>query len=117
MKTIQFKRLINQNKRTKLLSVTQCKEDASCITRMRKNFFYNVVIHDDTKLHASKPQIYIKKTYDTKTRSETFSFRVKGFFYMKHKRYVLRVHFRHFLNIHIQWKTKIFSPSKSEILT
>lgn len=102
--------------RSKAISVSESSEDKECKTYVRKNFVYIVSPEVQPEEDISQPDIFIKKSYDTKTKEERFSFRVKGSFYITRERSIYKVSFCHSLNINIAWKAKIFSP-KSVTLT
>ena len=102
--------------RSKAISVSESSEDKECRTYVRKNFVYIVSPDVEPQQEISQPDIYIKKSYDTNTKEERFSFRVKGAFFITRDRLFYKVSFCHSLNINIVWKTKIFSP-KSVTLT
>ena len=116
MRRILYKKLTSLKNRRKAISVSEWAEDVECKTHVRKNFVY--ILAEDTSLEEplSQPDIYIKKSYDSKLKEEKFSFRVKGFFYINQGRHPIKVIFCHSLGIHIQWKSKILSP-KSVTLT
>ena len=102
--------------RSKAISVSESSEDKECKTYVRKNFVYIVSPDVEPQEELSQPDIFIKKSYDTKTKEEKFSFRVKGSFFITRDRAIYKVSFCHSLNINIAWKTKVFSP-KSVTLT
>jgi len=117
MKKVFFKKLTNPKDRTKTVLINSQSEDDECKTNMRKSFVYKVSQADKVDLSLEAPQVHIRKSFDTKKRIEKFHLKVDGKFYMKHERLTLEVNFQHTLNIAIHWKTKVFSPKKSEILT
>ena len=102
--------------RSKAISVSESSEDKECKTYVRKNFVYIVSPDVDAQEEIAQPDIFIKKSYDSKTKEERFSFRVKGSFFITRERAFYKVSFCHSLNINITWKVKIFSP-KSVTLT
>ena len=102
--------------RSKAISVAESSEDKECKTYVKKSFVYMVTPEVKTDGNQSAPDIYIKKSYDTRTKEEKFSFRVKGLFYINRDQMNFRVDFSHSLNIHITWKPKVLSP-KSVTLT
>ena len=117
MKTILFKRICNPNKRTKSLTMSHQTEDEQTVTYVQKNFIYMVYKIDNTDTPINQPQIYIKKLTDHKQGLEQINFKVKGFFYLRQERMLLKVRFQHNLFIRIDHKDKIFSPKKSAVLT
>ena len=117
MKEIMFKKLSDLKKRTKHLSISQHSEDKDCKTHVQKSFSYIVSKMEGQEPEVVAPQVFIKKSLNTKTGVETFTFEVKGSFYMSYNRSMMKVRFHHTLNIEILWKEKVFSPKKSAVLT
>ncbi len=117
MKEILFKKKSDLKRRTKLLSISQDNEDKDCKTHVQKSFSYIVSGAESREEEIVAPQVYIRKTLNTKTHVEQFCFEVKGSFYMSHNRCLLKVRFHHTLVIDITWKDKVFSPKKSAVLT
>jgi hypothetical protein len=118
MKLIKFKRKSDPLKGVKALTLSQKSEDKECVSFVRKHFTYNVSkTEKDIKTDIEAPEIFIKKAFDTKRGIERFNFEVIGAFFMAHGRFLFKVDFHHTLRIQIHWKTKVFSPKKSEILT
>jgi vacuolar-type H+-ATPase subunit E/Vma4 len=96
----------------KIIKIVEKAEDQECLTKVRKTFVYVVSgAMEEEKL--PEPQIKIRKSFDTKTREEKFSFRIKGGIYVNHNRRLLRVDYSHTLKINLKWKSKVFSPKKS----
>ncbi len=116
MKEILFKKKCNAGKGIKSLSISQQSEDKDSTTLVRKSFLYHVTKTQETNPKTDPPQIYIKKVFDTKKKTEKFFLKVKGAFYMTHKRLLLQVNFQHTLNIHILWKAKSFSIKNATVL-
>lgn len=117
MKKILYKRNKNVKKGTKCFSISQKTEDKECVTLIKKNFMYKVSPSKDLNPKVEPPRIDIVKGFDTKKKVEKFEFNVKGCFYMMHERMLVKVSFQHSLKIKLVWKSKIFSPKKSAILT
>ncbi len=117
MKKLQFKRLNDPKKKMKLVRITSRTEDNECITHVLKKFTYKVSVSEEKEPKTVAPEVFIKKSFNTRRRVEKFNFLVKGHFFVKQKRMLLKVDFQHTLNIHISWKHKAFSPKKSEALT
>ena len=117
MRKILYKKMTSLLNRSKAISVSESSEDKECKTYVRKNFVYIVSPDAHPEMEEiNPPDIYIKKSYDTKTKEERFSFRVKGCFFITREQAFFKVCFCHSLNINITWKAKIFSP-KSVTLT
>jgi hypothetical protein len=117
MKTIEYKKRHSLKHRRKVISINENNEDQECKTHVHKSFVY--VVAEILKMGEvlPAPQIYIRKKFNSKSQEESFSFKVKGAFYMNRGRSVFKVHFCHALRIQIVWKYKIFSPEKSATLT
>ena len=117
MRRILYKKMTSLLNRSKAVSVSETSEDKECKTYVRKNFVY--IVTPDVEPQGeeiSPPDIYIKKSFDSKTKEERFSFRVKGSFFITRERAIYKVSFCHSLSINISWKLKVFSP-KSVTLT
>ena len=117
MKELCINTLNNPTRKTKHLSVSQYADDKECKTYVQKSFIYKAFRVEKTNPQLNPPQIYIKKVFNTKNKVEGFTFKVKGSFYLTYKRFLYKVRFHHILNIEIVWKTQIFSPKKSAVLT
>jgi hypothetical protein len=117
MKEILYKKRIDISKRIKTFSIHSQTEDEQCKTRVSKGFAYTVDWAREERLISRPPLVFIRKACDTKKGIETFSFHVKGAFYINHNREFMRVRFYHTLDIEIKWKIKNFSPKKSVSLT
>jgi hypothetical protein len=97
----------------KIIKIVEKAEDTECLTHVRKTFVYVISGAVDEAEKLPEPQIKIRKSFNTKTREEKFSFRIKGGIYVNHNRRLLRVDYSHTLRINLKWKTKVFSPKKS----
>ncbi len=117
MKKVLFRKRINLKKRIKTFSIYTKTEDRECKTQVRKGFTYAADWAKNDKPVSKPPLVFIRKSFDTKKKTETFSFHVKGYFYVTYKRELIRVRFHHTLDIEIKWKVKHFSPKKSVSLT
>ena len=117
MKQVIYKRKQSIENRRKAISINEHTCEKECATHVRKSFAYIVTPCSPARTGFSKPDVFIKKTFDSKTKTEKFAFKVKGFFYMSHARQIVKVDFCHTLRINIKWKNKIFSPKKSVTLT
>ena len=116
MRRILYKKMTSLENRSKAISVSENSEDKECKTRVKKSFLYFVKPDVQIEAHVTPPEIFIKKSYDTKTKEERFSFRVKGYFFINRDQCYYQVNFCHSLNIHITWKPHLISP-KSVTLT
>ncbi len=117
MRQILYKKKHSVRHRSKMISISEQNEDSECRTRVRKSFVYIVTRVDEIAKSIADPEIFIKKSFDSKLLSERFSFRVRGAFFMTQDRYLFKVEFCHTLKINIIWFNKSFSPKKSVTLT
>ena len=98
--------------RGKVITLREHAEEKECVTDVRKNFMY-LATEAQSEEGQSVPLVHIKKSFDSVTHDEKFSFRVKGFFYVNHSRRLLKVDYCHTLRINLHWKSKLSSPKKS----
>jgi hypothetical protein len=98
--------------RGKVITLREHTEEKECTTDVRKNFVY-LASEARSEEEQSTPRVHIAKSFDSVSRDEKFSFRVKGFFYVNHSRRLMKVDYCHTLRINLHWKTKVFSPKKS----
>jgi len=117
MREIAYRKKQSLKNRRKVISITENSEDNECKTMVRKSFVYILTEVKHVEDDLGKPEIFIRKSFNSKLKKEKFNFRVKGGFYMTQDRDVFKVDFCHTLNIHIDWKGKVFSPKKSATLT
>lgn len=113
MKKVLHKTRVAFDNRIKMTKIIEDAEDKDCVTRVRKTFVYVLTPVVGEPKTPAEPQIKINKSFNTKTRDEKFSFRIKGVIYVNHKRQLIRVNYSHALRIILRWKTKVFSPKKS----
>lgn len=113
MKQVFHKTRVAFKNRIKMTKISENAEDKDCITKVRKTFVYVLTPVVGEAPTPAQPVIRILKSFDTKTRDEKFSFRIKGSVYVNHNRQLVKVEYCHALRIHLKWKTKIFSPKKS----
>jgi len=98
--------------RGKLITMREHAEQKDCISDVHKNFIY-VATEAQSEEEQSTPRVHIKKSFDSLSRDERFSFRVKGFFYVNHSRRLMRVDYCHTLRIKLHWKAIASSPKKT----
>ena len=98
--------------RGKVITLREHAEEKECITDVRKNFIY-LATEAQSEEKQSIPQVHIKKSFDSASRDEKFSFRVKGFFYVNHNRRLMRVDYCHTLRINLHWKAKVTTQKKT----
>jgi len=117
MKDVLFESQIDLENRKKNFSICSKTEDKVCRTQVQKSFAYVVDRADETMPAAKAPVVFIRKAFDSKKGIEEFGFHVRGFFHVNLNDTLMKVIFHHTLDIKIKWKTKNFSPKKSESLT
>ena len=98
--------------RGKVITLREHADEKECVTDVRKNFIY-VANEAQCEEKQSIPVVHIKKSFDSVTRDERFSFRVKGSFYVNHSRRLMKVDYCHTLRIKLHWKAKVSSPKKT----
>ena len=113
MKQVLHKSRVAFGNRVKITKIAERSQDKDCDTSVRKTFVYVLSQVADETQKLPEPQIKIRKSFDTRTKDEKFSFRIKGSIYVNHNRRLIRVDYCHTLRIHLRWKTKVFSPKKS----
>ena len=116
MKKVLFRKRMNLKKRIKTFSIYSRSEDQECKTQVKKGFAYAVDRAKETRPVSKPPLIFIRKSFDTKKAIETFSFHVKGYFFVTYKRELIRVRFYHTLEIEIKWKAGHLLSKKTESL-
>jgi len=98
--------------RGKVISLREHAEEKECVTDVRKHFIY-IATEVPCEETATIPQVHIKKSFDSVSHDEKFSFRVKGFFYVNHSRRLMKVAYCHTLRIILHWNAKVSSPKKT----
>jgi len=117
MKKMLFESNIDLEKKRKNFAIYSKTEDKQCRTQVQKSFTYVVDRAKEIRPQSKEPLVFIKKSFNTKNRIESFSFHVKGYFHITHNDALMKVLFHHTLDIKINWKAKDFSPKKSDSLT
>lgn len=117
MKKLLYRTDKDLDKRFKTMSIIQESEDEDSTTVIKKEFSYKVDEAEYSYEENAKPRVDIIKSMDTKLRLEKLHFIVRGAFFVNHNRRLVKVNFKHSLNIKIYWKKEIFSPKKSAVLT
>ena len=102
MKEIAFKNLTSAERKRKIVSLREVTERDGCAISSQKTFVY-IVSHQSGKVrNIQKPEYHIGKTYDSITKEERFSLRVKGTSYVVQDSNLLKVDFCHSLKIDIK---------------
>ena len=98
--------------RGKVITLREHAEEKECVTDVRKNFIY-VATEAQSEEEQSIPRLHVRKFFDSVSRDERFSFRVKGFFYVNHSRRLMKVEYCHTLRINLHWKVEASAPKKT----
>ena len=98
--------------RGKRIVIQEHAQDKQCVSDVRKNFLYiaQEVDHEEDPI---KPQVHVRKSFDSLNRNEKFIMQVKGTFYVNRNRRLVKIAYYHTLKILLHWKTAIAHPSKS----
>ena len=106
MREILYKNLTSPKNGRRVISVHETNENKDCFTHVHKAFIYLVRKEEKQEESVPKPIFQIFKSFNTKTKAEKFSFRVKGIFYVVKDVSVYTVYFCHSLRIDITHKFK-----------
>jgi len=98
--------------RGKVITLREHAEEEESVTDVRKNFIY-ITAEAPFEEKQSIPQVHIKKSFDSVSHDERFSFRVKGFFYVNQSRRLMKVDYCHTLRINLHWKANVSSSNKT----
>lgn len=101
--------------RGKKIIIREKGEDATCVTNVKKSFIF-LAQPVATSSDPAAPVVNIKKSFDSVTRCEKFTFKVRGYFFVNHNRQLVRMNYSHRLDITLRWKSKMLSPKKSVTL-
>ena len=113
MRELLYEHQLDPDKRIKVFSIDSRAEDKKCKTRILKSFKYMVDWAKESKPLKKAPQVFIRKSFDTKRGIESFSFHVKGYFFITQNDELMKVRFNHTLDITIRWKAKSLSPNET----
>jgi len=117
MKQVIYNKTSDLEKGIKAFSISSKTDNSDSLTEVKKSFSYHVSRVDQLAQENVTPELFITKSFDSKTQTEKFNFQVKGSFGMTQNRFYFKVDFHHTLDIQIFWKNKDFSPKKSVVLT
>jgi hypothetical protein len=112
MRDILHKTMAILHGRGKVITLRDHAEEKECVTDVRKNFIY-LATEAQSEEKPSTPRVHIRKFFDSVSRDERFSFRVKGAFYVNHNRRLMKVDYCHTLRINLHWKAKVTTPKKT----
>ena len=101
MREILYKNETSLKNRRRVIFVSEKSENKNALTRIHKVFIYVVAKEVEAVDEITAPIFSIIKQYNSKTKEEKFSFRVKGTFYIVKENKFLMVHFCHSLRIDI----------------
>ena len=102
MKEIAFKNLTSTKKRRKIISLWERSERGGCLVSSQKTLIYIVTPQIEKVRGLTKPEYHVCKAYDSRTKEERFSLRVKGTSYVAQGSSLLKVDFCHSLKIEIR---------------
>ncbi len=106
MREISYKNLTSPKNGKRIISVNETNENKDCLTHVHKAFIYLVKKEENQEGVVAQPIFHIFKSFNTKTKAEKFSFRVKGMFHVVKGAIVFTVYFCHSLRIDITHKAK-----------
>ena len=106
MKEAPSKNQTSAKNKRRVIFVSEKSENKDIITHIHRTFIYIVAKEVDAVENLPAPVFHIVKHYNTKTKEEKFSFRVKGILYVIRETRFLMVHFCHSLRIDIVRKSK-----------
>jgi len=108
MREIAYKHLTSPKHRRKIISVSERSDNHDCHTTTQKRFIYVInQIPEKESSSATRPQFYIHKVQDAKTKTEKFAFKVKGIMCITREEQNFLVRYSHSLRVNIVWKTKL----------
>ena len=109
MREVLYRNLTSLKNKRKVISVSDKSENKNISTHIHRTFIYVVSNEVEAVEDLPAPVFCITKNFNTKTKEEKFSFRVKGIFYVTNDESFLRVNFCHSLRIDIIPKPKMTS--------
>ncbi|HOW35886.1 MAG TPA: hypothetical protein PL155_05690 [Candidatus Omnitrophota bacterium] len=101
MREILYKNLTSAKKGRRAISVCERSQGKDCSTRVQRTFVYLVRSGVLSRKELPQPVFHIVKTFNTKTRTERFYFRMKGISYVVQNDCFLEVSFCHSLRIDV----------------
>ena len=102
MKEIAFKNLTSVERKRKIISLREVTERDGCAISSQKTLVYIVSPQFGKIRNVERPEYHIGKSYDSVTKEERFSLRVKGTSYVVQESNFLKVDFCHSLKIDIK---------------
>lgn len=102
MKEIAFKNITSTERRRKIISLRETTERDGCAVSSSKTLVYMVSPQPTKVRNVQSPEYHIGKSYDSSTKEERFSLRVKGTSYVIQDSKLLKVDFCHSLKIEIK---------------
>jgi len=108
MREIAYKHLTSPKHKRKIISLSERSDSQECRTTTHKRFIYVVKeMPQGENSPNTRPQFYIHKVQNVKTKTEKFSFRVKGLMSITREGQNFLVRYSHSLNVNIAWKNKL----------
>ncbi|MDD3375632.1 MAG: hypothetical protein PHY73_07940 [Candidatus Omnitrophica bacterium] len=102
MKEIAFKNLTSVERKRKIISLREITQRDGCVISSQKTLVYIVSPQSGKIRSVERPEYHIGKLYDSVTKEERFSLRVKGTSYVIQGPTLLKVDFCHSLKIDIK---------------
>ena len=112
MRELLFKNMTSLEKRRKIFSVQETKQQNGLLTRISKRYIYIIKNIKEAKQIVSTPQFYIFKERNSKEDNEKLIFKVKGNFHIVNNQQAFLVFFCHSLRVALSNKSA--KPSHQE---
>lgn len=106
MREIFYRNTTSLKNKRRIISLCDKSENKSASTRIHRTFIYVVSREVKEVADLPAPVFFITKNFNSKTKEEKFSFRVKGIFCVAGEAGFLTVHFCHSLRIDVTPKPK-----------
>jgi len=104
MREILFKNITSKKNNRRVILVDEKSGDKKYNTHTRKIFAY-IIRKSKFKTALIKPPVFnITKWYDTKTKEEKFTFRVKGMLYIMRDEQFYKIDFSHSIRLELTKK-------------
>ncbi len=107
MREILYKNETSEKNKRRVICVSEISESESYLTRVRRTFIYIIEKAMESQESLSHPVFHITKFFNTKTKTEKFSFRIKGTFYIIKETGSVKINFNHALRIDVVPKSKV----------
>lgn len=102
MRDLLFKNITSENKRQRILSSSELIEHEGVRTAINRHLICRIQDIDCSERLLPAPALYVLKKRDTKTNTEAFYCRIKGFMHMAISDKLYLVNFIHSLRIKLK---------------